>query len=687
MKKGTDLQHLLSPASIAIVGASDQMDKISSIPLKMLMDSGYKGHIFPVNPQYDKINGLECFADVEALPEVPDVVMVVGSGNRNTSVLSSILALDVPFLIMSPGENGSLSVEDIRKLVPGSKTIILGPDSFGFINLKDGVLLACYPISGLLPLNTGNIGFIAQDGALGFSFYSAAVEQGINFRYIVTAGYNGNIDCLDIGEFLLDDQDLDFLVFSFHELSNGRRFMELVEKARLCGIPVAVIHTAKGGDVNNDIHVQDETGPEEKEVWKAVFQQYGVIEILGIEDLIDLGHIFSMGRKAKGNSVGIISTSPDAGALMRDRCSDMGLHVPSLLSGSIYGSPSSSCNSITNPIDISTRFLNDPSLFSTSLELAMAKDQLDMTVVVISLITPSVCRQIFNDMVQIFRKYRKPMVCCWLPSGGESREWISRIEGEGIPVFSSFRSCAKALSALSLEVEVIPRPLEITEDLDMIGQLPAQLTEYHAKLLLSKYGVVITEECLCNNLEEAIEAADSIGYPVALKVMSPNIVQKSQARIIALDLRDSEEVRNAYGRTLQRAIAANPEAEIIGVLVQEMLEMGVECMINAKRDPVFGPVISVGLGGIYLEFLDDRSNRIAPVGTETAVEMIRELKGYPILKGLWGQSGYDIDSLARIVSQVSEIISVEKGLDQVIINPIFVRQKDAVVVDAFIIRG
>ncbi len=687
MKQRTDLQHLLSPGSIAIIGATDRKDEMSSMPVKLLVESGYSGHIFPVNSELTNIYGLKCYPSLLSLPEIPEVVMFMDSQNGGCEGVAEIMAMNVPFLILTPGCNNIPSRENLKKISSGSSTSILGPDSFGFLNFKDGVSLTCSSISGLPPAKGGNIGLIAQDSSLGFSFYCSAAEKGITFRYVVTTGVGTEIDCLDVGEFLLRDPDLGFLVFSFHELSDGRRFLDIVKKARNQDVPVAVIHPGSLANCRGKGILHNGDGKEEDAVWQSVFQQYGIIEIKDIEDLIDLGHIFNMSRKATGNRVGIFSTSPDSGIIMCNRCLEEGLEVPSLITEGSFSDEALLPLSSNSTFNTFTHLWKDPIIFSSSLECMVNQNDLDMIIVVISLISPLVIQQILKSLLKIFRHNRKPIVCCWLPGNRHLKQMVSLIEEAGIPVFSSFRRCAQTLAALYLEVKQFPRSPDLPEGLNILEELPSRLTEYHAKVLLSEYGVVITEENLCHNLEEAIETADTIGYPVALKVMSPNIVQKSQARIIALDLRDSEEVRNAYGRTLQRAIVANPDAEIIGVLVQEMLETGIECMISARRDPVFGPVVSVGLGGIYVEFLDDRSTRIAPVEVDAAIEMIKELKGYPILKGLWGQPGYDVDSLAKIVSQVSAIICVEHDLQEVIINPVFAREKEAVIVDAFMIRG
>jgi len=218
--------------------------------------------------------------------------------------------------------------------------------------------------------------------------------------------------------------------------------------------------------------------------------------------------------------------------------------------------------------------------------------------------------------------------------------------------------------------------------------LPEELTEYDAKRLLARWGMSVTREILCSSLEEALSAASEIGYPVALKVMSPDIIHKTEAGAVALRLKDEEELRNAFGRLLERSLKAMPGARIRGMLVQEMVSGGVECMIGVKRDPVFGPFVAVGLGGIYVEILKDLSLRHAPVDIEEARRMIASLKGFPLLSGARGSVPKDIEALAGMVSRVSLMALAEESLAELDINPVLVLGEGggAIAVDAAVIR-
>lgn len=688
MQRKSEMKLLLSPGNIAFVVSSDRSNRFPSVPLNLLRERGYKGGIFPINPQFESPQKKQCWSSLSDLPERPDVLFVADRSAGTSQIVAEAMAGDIPFVVLGPGVCDNCVAEAVNSLKVRSNTRILGPDSLGFVNMRDNVFLSCYPMDINQPISKdGNIGLVAQDGALGFSLYTSAAAVGLPFRYVVTTGADMDMDCLDIADFLIEDDKLKFLILSFRELKNGKRFLHLVEKAEGAGIPIAVIHPKSVTAIECNIGAKTSFIDDQSAVWDSVFRQYGVISISGLDDIVDLGHIFSTYQRSCGKKVGILSTSQDAGMLMAEQCLKEGLCVPVLDTEQITCAGMDNFSG-KNPLVLSPSFLGDMSPIFSILEQLSAGDGVDIVILVISFMTRGIdiYRKLLEHTSDNSGERVKPVVCCLLPGGKPATVFASHLADAGVPVFPSFQRCARAVSALFSAVRPVKDFPHILSGLDLADSLPEKLTEYHAKRLLSAYGAVTTREKLCNDLEETIEASDMIGYPVALKVMSPNIVRKSQARIIALDLKSSEEVRNAYGRTLQRAVAANPEADIIGVLVQEMLETGIECMINAWRDPVFGPVVSVGLSGIYVEFLHDRSTRIAPVDATTAIDMIKELKGAPILYGIWGRPDYSVDSLAAMVARVSEILYVESKLQSISIDPVFIRENDAVIVDAFMIR-
>jgi len=295
-----------------------------------------------------------------------------------------------------------------------------------------------------------------------------------------------------------------------------------------------------------------------------------------------------------------------------------------------------------------------------------------------------------EDLVSAFDSGKKPVACCWLIDDEHGLAFRNLLASRGVPVFSSLRRAALSLSRL---VHWEKRPDLPPKDTApgtkaRLDEFPADLTEADAKELLASYGIPITRERLCRSLSESLAAAEEIGYPVALKVMSPDIPHKTEAGIVALHVKDEEELRNTYGRILEKAVKARTGARIKGVLVQEMVSGGQECIVGVRRDPLFGPVIAVGIGGIFVEVLQDVSLRLAPVDRETVMKMLEELKGLPLLRGARGNPPRDIEALASLVEAVSRMVLSEPDLLELDVNPVMVLQegRGAVAVDALVLR-
>ena len=429
----------------------------------------------------------------------------------------------------------------------------------------------------------------------------------------------------------------------------------------------------------------------EDEAWRTIFRQYGVIEIEDSEDIADLGRIFGPRTMISGKRLGIVTTSGGAGIIMSDRAWDMGLEVDPLPDDvqKYLGRYVPSFGSTVNPVDLTAQIINEPEGFSSCLEALLGCPDVDMAAVLISMITGDSGAHLTKKIIEAARSTDKPLACCWLINREQGGAFLDELRESGVPLFRSPKRCAWALSQLVRWKYRPGLPSLVPEDLQkpFLPELPSDLTEYDSKQLLSKWGVRVTREILVSSLESAISAAGEIGYPVALKVVSPDIIHKTEAGAVALRLRDEEVLRNAYGRLLERSASSVPNARIRGVLIQEMISGGMECMIGVKRDPLFGPIVAVGLGGIFVEILGDVSLRQAPVDRKEALEMIRSLRGYPLLSGARGGVPVDVEALAEMVAKISLMACAEDTLAELDINPVFVLENGAVAVDAIAIRS
>ncbi|MBL3592723.1 MAG: acetate--CoA ligase family protein [Synergistaceae bacterium] len=695
MYPAPDLSRLLLPRSVAIVGASSNPDSISGRPFKLLRRFGYQGAIYLVNPTRSEIDGHPCWPDVASLPETPDVVLIGIRADRVEAVIDQAVARGVPFgIIFSSGFAESDDAQAQRRLVEKAASggmRLLGPNCQGLVNLADRVPLSFSASLDTDRTESGPVAYVSQSGAFGFASYAMAADQGVGFRYVVTTGNQADLDVIDFGRHFAADPEVGLLVLYLEGLSRGEAFLDLLEEASRRDLPVAVLKAGRSATAQAAARSHTAALTGDQASWDAVMRQYRVLAIDDAEDLVDLGRVFSRPVVPGGNRVAILTTSGGGGIMMADQCDDQGLAVEPF-SDALQAKIAPylpSFGSTRNPVDMTAQVINDPEGFPACLEAVLESDETDLVVVVISMITGDAGRKMASDLARAARGAKKPVLCCWMINDEQGGAFLEYLRRHHVPLFQSPRRCARALGALYRWSTRRRQPRCLTEGLtSYLDRFPEKLTEYDAKRLLALHGVPVTKERLCASLDEALAAADEIGFPLALKVMSPDILHKTEARIVALRLRDREELQNAYGRLLERAVLHDPKASILGVLVQEMVEGGLECMIGMRRDPSFGPMVAVGLGGIYVEVLKDLSLRHAPLTEEMALEMIGELKGYPLLKGVRGEPGRDVTALAGAVAAVSRMACAESDLLELDVNPLFVlpEGRGVLAADALVIR-
>jgi acyl-CoA synthetase (NDP forming) len=696
MNEKAELGRLLAPRAVAIVGASANLESISGRPLKLLKRYGFQGQIYPVNPKYEAIEGIPCYPSLETLPEVPDVVLVGVRASMVPGVIEQCAGRGVPFaVIFSSGfaeSDDAQAQERIVRIARSGGVRLLGPNCQGLVNLSQGV-----PLSFSASLDTdrrpsGHVAYVSQSGAFGFASFAMAADAGAGFRYVVTTGNQADLDVIDFANAFSLDPEVRLLLLYLEGIGNGEKFLELLRSTRSRDLPVAVLKVGRSPVAREAAksHTAAMTGDEK--VWEAVFRQYGVLALTDADDVTDVARMFGSPKRTRGRRVGILSTSGGAGIIAADACSEVGLSVPNLSAGlrkqvEGYIPP---FGSSLNPVDMTAQVINDPQGFRRLLALMEESGEVDMILPVLSMITGDSGLQMARDLAEAFETGKKPVACCWLIDDEHGKEFRELLANRGVPVFSSPRRAAKSLAKLAEWEERPKLPPEVSaeERLPWLSERQEELTEAEAKEMLASYGVSITREKLCRSLAESISAAEEIGYPVALKVMSPDILHKTEAGIVALRVRDEEELRNTYGRILERAVKARPDARIKGVLVQEMVSGGQECIVGARRDPLFGPVIALGLGGIFVEILKDVSFRLAPVDRGVVMDMLGELKGLPLLKGARGNPPRDLEALAALVEAVSSMVQNEPDLMELDVNPVMVLEegRGAVAVDALVVR-
>lgn len=691
------LYPLFSPRSVTIVGASADLDSLTGRTLKAMQRFGYNGTVYPVNPKYDRVGGLPCYHDLSEISEATDVALISIKAQFVPAALETCAEKGIHnVIIYSSGfaETGDTSLQQrMMDIAREGHIRILGPNCQGLLNLAAGIPLT---FSGALynvdPPITGHVAFISQSGAFGFSSFGVGLNHGVRYRYVVTTGNQADIDAVECAGYVIRDPEVRLLMMYLEGIDDGERFLQVVREARERDIAVAVLKAGRSPPAQKaaQSHTAALTGDEA--VWKAIFKQYGVIPLEDMDDIIGIGQLFGASPRTDGNRAAILTTSGGAGIVMADSLNDLKMSVPefSTVSKKSIEEVIPTFGASRNPVDMTVQISEKPENFRQVLNTALGDPDISMVVTALSMIVGEAGSVMAEELIRSYEKTPKPQAVVWMIDDEHGETFIERLKNAGIPVFQSFRQCARALKALvnwGQRRKLPSHTIEMTSSL--LGSFPLKLTEYDAKRLLARYNVPVTREHLCRDMEEAFDAAEELGFPVALKGMAGEILHKTEADVVALDIRSFDELRHALKKTRKNLKEHVSGEKIQGYLVQEMVKGGMECIVGMKRDPVFGPIVAVGLGGIYVEVLSDVSLRHAPVDEEEALRMIQELKGFGFLSGARGQRHRDIHALSKIVSQVSRLACVEEDLLELDINPVFVMPEGEGVIaaDALVIRN
>ena len=711
IEEAVDLKYFLSPRSIAIVGASNKFDSISGKPLRFLHEQGYEGKIYPINPKYDDLMGYRCYKSVLELPETPDLALFAVNAKLVLPMLKQCVEKGVPFAtIFASGfaesdEAGAEVQRQIAALSKESGMRICGPNCQGSISLKDRAIGGFSASMGIKPLISGPIGYVTQSGALGYSIFSLAQQAGVGFSYVASTGNEVDLHTLDFMEYMLESPDTKMMISYIEGIKGGKQFARLSRRAMDLAKPIVALKVGRSeiGQKAASSHTASLTGSDA--VTDAFFRQTGIIRADDIEDMIDVAALMQrIPALPKGNGLGIITTSGGAGILVADEASDMGLDIPDLgpETTAIIESVIPAFGSALNPVDVTAQVINAADDFQKVLQAMTDNPKLDALVIVITQITGEPARQMAEDIVAHSKKTTKPLSVAWTAGDVLVGDNVKILVEGGVQVYRSpvratkalgrlmnygkFRQTWEARSAGTAKTE----PGAAAEKArTILAAADRALTEHQGKQLMAAYDIPITDEAVATTADEAVQIAARIGGPLAMKIDSPDILHKTEAGGLKLNIEGDEAVRAAYNEIMTNARNYNAEARLSGVLVQEMVKGGTEVIVGVNNDPQFGPTIMFGLGGIFVEILKDVALRVAPIGHADAMEMIEEIKGYKVLAGARGKAKMDIAAIADVLVKVSNMaLELEDEVAELDINPLLVlpEGQGARVADALIIK-
>lgn len=677
----TTLSHidgLIAPRCVAVIGASDDVTRIGGRPIAAMLRAGYEGRILPVNPRRETVQGLPCYPSVDDLPETPDAALIavpaalvpetieaLGRKGCKAATLFSAGFAEV-------GAEGEAAQREIVTLARRHGMRILGPNTLGVYNVDMGYYGTFSSSLDTGMPRPGNIGIASQSGAFGAHLGALARDRGLGCSVLITTGNEADITVADAIRWMAESNGTDVICTYMEAINDAPALLEALDVARSAGKPVLALKSGRSavGARAAASHTASLTG--DAMVADAVLSDHGAIILRDPETMMDIAYAASKNVFPTRHSLGIVTVSGGAGIVASDEAERVGLPMPempmaaqaALKAALPYASP-------VNPLDCTAQALNDPSLLKLftrkGLEdggygamlcfLTYVAGSRAMSEVILEAMAP--LRAAFPDRIIAFCALGAPEV-------------LQRYDDAGILIFNDPCRAVRALDAIlrlgAAQAQATDAAPPVVTPVELPEGAP---DEAQAKALLAAAGITSAPEHAVQTADEAVAAADALGYPVVMKILSPDILHKSDIGAVKLGLRNADEVRAAHADILEAAQIRAPTAAVTGLLVAKQLSGGVECLMGINRDPTFGPVAVFGLGGIFVELLNDVVLRACPFGHETAREMILSIRSAAILRGARGQASADIDALARMLSQLSVFAAgAGERLISVDLNPV-----------------
>lgn len=706
------LDRILNPASVAVVGASPNPKSAGARAVGQLELLGFDGRIDLVNAKYDLLDGGQCYPSVSALPAPPDMVIVtVPQAAVENVVLDAAAAGAGGAIIFAAGyadtgrEDRRHQQERLGDIARESGMRIIGPNCLGAVNFAAGAGLTYTNTPVLLDADGAilrparhAIGLVSQSGGLGFAA-AQSVLRGVSLSHILTSGNSCDVDVADYIAYLAHEPSCTAIACVFEAMPHPDRLFEAAEQALAAGKPI-VIHklgTGEEGAAAAMTHSGMLAGSHDG--YLAAFDRAGMTVVDSFESLIETASYFAKADAKATPGIVVLASSGGASVMAADKAEiyEVPLPQPDAAIRDALQTQLPDFGTARNPCDVTGGVANDLEAFFGCVDLLLGDPQYGSMVTAhpYSVHTANRVRS-FGEMAE---KHGKLIHNVWIT---EYLAGPGLVEAERDPKLTVFRSMDKCFAAIGAWnswnqrradrlAEPPARRLSNPAASQAAGKLicgapAAVLTEREAKAVLAEYGVDTVQERLVQSVEEAVAAASAVGFPVVLKIESPDILHKTEAGVIALDLRDADAVGEAAARILAAARAA-PGARVNGILVQPMLPAGVEVIVGTRIDPQFGPLLILGLGGVFVELLRDTVVAPVPIGPAQAERMIAKLRGAAVLDGFRGGPAVDRKALAEIVCRISELLADQAdrmaGLD---VNPLICAGDRIVAVDALLLR-
>lgn len=689
LKAWEEFQPLFRPQGIAVVGASQKWGPGQQV-ISNLKQLGYEGEIFPINPKYEEIAGIQCWPSLTSLGEAGkrvDMVAILLGRESIPPMIEEAASIGVRAAwAFAAGfgeldEEGKILEKELIDLCHEKNIKFVGPNCVGYLNPSCNV--GTYSAPAPAEIKRGHIGMVAQSGYLTIAVANS--KRDLGFSLMVSTGNESVINSTDVMEYMLEDPETNVIMAFIEQFRDPGKLRMIAKRSREVGKPIIFIKVGKSAIAQRATSAHTGALAGSDAVQDALFKKLGLIRVDDLDEMFETAEMFTvLDKMPKGNGVFAVTLSGGVISLLADLGEGLDLRFPSWSASGkkVVQELLGSYSNPNNPLDAwgSGRI---EEFYETCLLTAAAEPEADIVLVVQDVPPGMADRQVdqysivAKAAVEAARKVDKPVIMLTNTSTGVHADIKKILDEGGVPILQGSREGLKAIAnAAKFGTYKAPDEEKIDESNfpDMPDYAGKSLTEYTSKKVLREYKIPCSREILCQSPEECIKAANEIGYPVVLKVMSPEILHKTEAKVIGVGVSSDDEIVSKYPELMENAKSFAPGAEIEGMLVQEMAEKPVaEMILGITRDPQFGPAVIFGTGGVLVEILKDSAIGIPPLSKEEAMRMIESTKGYKLLTGFRGAPKADIDALSDTIVKVGKLAAEGRNkIAALDVNPLLV---------------
>jgi acetyltransferase len=701
----TNLDKIFNPHSVAIIGASDVEGSVGNAIVKNFTQLGYTGKVYLVNIRKPEILGIKTYQAVDKIPEPVDLAIIATPAKTVPDVMEECGRAQVKGVIIvsagfkETGPEGKLLEDEILQAAKKHKIRVIGPNCIGIIRPRKN-LNATFLDKMPKP---GNVAFLSQSGALGSAILDWAIHENIGFSNFVSVGSMIDVDFGDLIDYFGGDPNTKSILMYVEGITEARKFMSAARHFARTK-PIIVVKSGKFAESAKAAASHTGSLSGEDNIYDAAFKRAGIVRVEEIADLFNAAEVLGTQPLPKGPRLAVITNAGGPGVMATDSLMAQGGQLAKLSQKTMdaFNDILPPFWSHGNPIDV----LGDARAerYRVAVEACLNDENIDGLLIVFTQQAVSESIEIAKNIVDLVRSktFQNKTILTSFMGFGAVQEANSILNANNIPTYSTPEQAIKTYMAMYHYQRNIELLYETPEELPLDAAPPKRpimvilrnaafedretLTEDEAKKILKYYNFPVVQTAVANNVEEAVCFAQEMGFPVVLKILSPQIIHKSDAGGVILNVHTASEVREAFEVLIQRATAYNPNAQIIGVTVQPMIEKkGYEIIIGGKTDPVFGPVILFGMGGVGVELLKDYSIGLPPLNTTLAHHMMEETKVYQLLKGYRGSPPVDLKRLDETMLLFSQLLVDFPQIKEIDINPLLINEKDACILDSRIV--